>query len=95
LALANRTLLANTKELENKTIEAEFETAIKEDSENDESSDWYRLKTILKEKGYSKKKKKKIMSQVKEFVGVDEDVSEEDGDIYIKGNKNIKEMIKG
>lgn len=94
LTLANRTLLANPSTLPNKTIEAQFEEKIKDSKQTDESSDWFRLKTILKEKGYSKKKKKKILSSAKDFIGLDSNIVENDGDIYIKSENNIENIIK-
>ena len=89
LTLANRTLLANPNSFSNATIEAQFENKIKNEQDTSENSDWFRLKTILKEKGYSKKKKKKIMSNIKELVGIDENIAENDGEIYIKNDINL------
>ena len=95
LTLTNRTLLANPSTLQKTTIEAQLENRIKSEQETNEDSDWFRLKTILKEKGYSKKKKKKILSNAKDFLGVDENIIENDGEIYIKGNTDFEEVIKG
>jgi len=94
LTLTNRTLLANPNTLQNTTIEAQLENRVKSEQETSEDSDWFRLKTVLKEKGYSKKKKKKILSNVKDFLGVDENIVENDGEIYIKGSADFKEIIK-
>lgn len=94
LTFANRTLLANPNTLQNTTIEAQFENKIKNENETNEESDWFRLKTILKEKGYSKKKKKKILSNAKDYVGIDENIVENDGEIYIKSDANYKQIIE-
>lgn len=84
LTLANRTLLASPSQIIDKTIEAKIEENldIKDDIESD--SDWHRLKTILKEKGYSKKKKKKILKRLQKLAKSSDNITNNDGDIYIK-----------
>ncbi|MDR0407780.1 MAG: integrase [Campylobacteraceae bacterium] len=97
LTLANRSLLARPVEnAQNVTVDADFEEhmekwhAEKEDGYNKESeqnkdfSDWRELKSYLKAKGFSKKRKKKIISHVKNAAETDTDIQEDDGVLYIK-----------
>ncbi|MDR1461366.1 MAG: integrase [Campylobacteraceae bacterium] len=100
LTLANRSLLARpADDAEKVTIDANFEEHMenlraKEEEHSDETSeesrdfsDWRELKSYLKAKGFSKKRKKKIISHVKEAVGADVDIQEDEGVLYVKKEK--------
>jgi hypothetical protein len=90
LTLANRSLLAKSSDNDNKlTIDANYEPSFKTDIKDDEGgfTDWRELKSYLKAKGLSKKKKKKVISQAKKVIGVDGDVQEDEGVLYVKREK--------
>jgi predicted DNA-binding protein YlxM (UPF0122 family) len=86
LTLANRSLLANPAEnAQSVTVDANYEQTFEEINDNNgEFTDWRELKSYLKAKGFSKKKKKKIILHVKEAAGEDEDVQEDEGVLYIR-----------
>ncbi|MDR0761512.1 MAG: integrase, partial [Campylobacteraceae bacterium] len=100
LTLANRSLLAKpANETEKVTIEANFEERMEKwrakkdeesaeaNRENGDFSDWRELKSYLKAKGFSKKEKKKIISNIKESAESGIDIQEDEGVLYIKKEK--------
>ncbi|MDR3346858.1 MAG: helix-turn-helix domain-containing protein [Campylobacteraceae bacterium] len=94
LTLANRSLLARSANNDELTIEASYEPPLlsRESADEGDFTDWRELKSYLKAKGLSRKKKKKIISQAKKVVGVDGDVQEDEGILYVKREK-IKQFI--
>ncbi|MDR1008174.1 MAG: integrase [Campylobacteraceae bacterium] len=100
LTLANRSLLAKpVNDAEKVTIEANFEERMgkwhaKKDEnisetnqESSDFSDWRELKSYLRAKGFSKKEKKKIISNIKESAASGIDIQEDEGVLYIKKEK--------
>jgi hypothetical protein len=105
LTLANRSLLARpANEAEKVTIEANFEERMEKwrakkeenvpaaDESADNFSDWRELKSYLKAKGFSKKDKKKIISNIKESAHSGVDIQEDEGVLYVKKEK-IEQFI--
>ncbi|MDR1975924.1 MAG: integrase [Campylobacteraceae bacterium] len=100
LTLANRSLLAKpVDEAEKVTIEANFEERMEkwrakrdenaDDEEDRDFSDWRELKSYLKAKGFSKKRKKEIISQAQRSVGIADDIAEDEGVLYIKKDAEL------
>jgi hypothetical protein len=107
LMLANRSLLAKpVDDIEKVTIDANFEERMEkwrakreeETSETSETnrdfSDWRELKSYLKAKGFSKKRKKEIVSQAQQSVGIADDIAEDEGVLYIKKDAQLIKTMK-
>ncbi|MDR1615379.1 MAG: helix-turn-helix domain-containing protein [Campylobacteraceae bacterium] len=108
LMLANRSLLAKpVDDVEKVTIDASFEermekwrekTATTEENETDKAdkdfSDWRELKSYLKAKGFSKKRKKEIVSQAQKSIGIADDIAEDEGVLYIKKDAELIKTMR-
>ncbi len=56
--------------------------------------EWQHLEEYMDQKGYSYKKKKSINTQILEQVGKNKSIKEENGALFIKRGKKIKQILK-
>ncbi|MDD3342075.1 MAG: integrase [Sulfurospirillaceae bacterium] len=71
------------EEEENTVVETMFESY----------RDWRDLRSYLKQKGFSKKEKQSISDELEKKVGIDSDVIDKNGKIFIKKGKKLKEIL--
>ena len=96
LALATRPLLARPKSGKEETIDVDFEELTPYEREmvvSEEVDKWRDLNVYMEDKGYSKKKKKAIEMELVSQVGFNKFIKEENGTLFIKRGKKIKEIL--
>lgn len=80
----------------NDAIDAEFEDLTPYERElviNKDVQKWINVEEYMEEKGYSNKKKKSINAQLVAQVGFNKSLKEENGVLFIKRGKKIKEVL--
>lgn len=80
----------------NDAIDAEFEDLTPYERElvvNKDVEKWINVEEYMEEKGYSNKKKKTINTQLVAQVGFNKSLKEENGVLFIKRGKKIKEVL--
>lgn len=95
LTIITRPLLAYMKS-RNDAIDADFEDLTPYERGlvvNKNVEKWINLEEYMEEKGYSGKKKKNITTQLVAQVGFNKNIKEENGILFIKRGKKIKEII--
>jgi len=96
LSLATRPLLEKTLPAKNETIDADFEELTPYEKElvgEPAPEEWINLGVSMQKKGISEKKQKKINTALVQKVGFCEDVREENGTLFIRRGKKIKELL--
>ncbi|MBE0495479.1 MAG: helix-turn-helix domain-containing protein [Campylobacterales bacterium] len=97
LSLATRPLLERALPMmKNETIDADFEELTPYEKEmvgQPAPQEWVNLTLSMEKKGMSEKKQKKISMAILEKVGFCEDVKEDNGTLFIKRGKKLKEIL--
>ncbi len=94
--LISQPLLAYMQK-QNEAIDTEFEDLTPYERGlvlKSETNKWISLDEYMEQKGYSNKKIKNLTEKLKQKLGQSKYIKEEDGNIFIKRGKKIKQIIK-